>query len=319
MAARLIVRLGAMGDIIHCLPAAESLKRSYPGDRVAWLVAPRWAALLEGNPFIDQVIFFERQRLRGWFSLRHLQPEIAFDLQGLFVSGLAARAVRPARLLGFSAAVAREPLATLLYHDRVPVTGPHRVERNLQLLAAAGAKKLSEAAWIPPGQPEGDLPSGPFVLASPFAGWAGKQWPLQFYEQLGAMLNREGLQLVVNAPRERAPELHGLRSLHLHHSSIAGLIHATREAVAVIGVDSGPLHLAAALGKPGVALYGPTDPAQTGPFRSRMIVLRAHGVETSYKRHKRMHSSMAEIDVNQVAESLWTSLSQEQVTAARES
>jgi heptosyltransferase-1 len=309
----LVIRLGAMGDIIHAIPAVASLKLSFPERKLSWLVEPKWMPLLEGHPLIDELIPFDRQGIPAlWNSsrqLRRLRPDLAIDFQGLAKSSLAGRMAQPQAFFGFDRSVARESLATWFYSRRVRVTGPHRVQRNLQLVAAAGATVLTEQAWIPAGRAEGDLPLRPFVLASPFAGWASKQWPLESYERLALLLDKEGLELVINVP-EQAPQIRHLGPLRLHTSSLTGLIDATRRAIAVIGVDSGPLHLAAALNKPGVALFGPTDPAQTGPFGSRMIVLRAPGVETTYKRHGRIHASMAKIGVHDVADALIQSLAQ---------
>jgi heptosyltransferase-1 len=304
----LMIRLGAMGDIIHALPAAATLKQSFPDRKTIWLVSPRWISLLEGNPFIDELMPFDRAGWYSWRLLRRIRPDFAIDFQGLVQSALAGRIAGPREFYGFVSSVAREPLASLFYTRRVAVRGPHRVQRNLQLAAAAGATKQTQQAWIPNGFPEGDLPSTPFVLTSPFAGWASKQWPLRRYGRLAEILNHEGIQLVANVPARRAHELTKLGHVRIHSSSLPGLIDATRRAIAVIGVDSGPLHLAAALNKPGVALFGPTDPAQTGPFDSRMTVLRAPGAETTYRRGARVHSSMTEITVQQVAEALIRSL-----------
>jgi len=310
----LVIRLGAMGDIIHALPAVASLKLSFPERKLSWLVEPKWMQLLEGNPAIDELIPFDRQGIASlWNSsrqLRRLRPDLAIDFQGLVKSSLAGRIAHPQAFFGFDRTVARESLATWFYNRRVRVTGPHRVQRNLQLVSVAGAANLTEQAWIPSGREEGNLPSRPFVLASPFAGWASKQWPLESYGRLAALLDKEGLELVINVPEPLAPELRHLDRAWVHISSLDGLIDATRRAAAIIGVDSGPLHLAAALDKPGVALFGPTDPSQTGPFRGRMIVLRAPGVETTYKRHSRIHASMAEIGVQEVADALMQSLAQ---------
>ncbi len=308
----LVVRLSAMGDIVHTLPAAATLKKSFPERKLIWVVASRWMPLLQGNPFIDQIIPFDRVGLlpakSAWRRLQDTHAAWAFDFQGLVYSALIGRAARPKVLFGFHSSVAREPLASLFYTCRVPVKGPHRVERNVQLAEAAGARERSYEAWIPDGVPEGDLPSGPFVLASPFAGWTGKEWPIECYEDLGRRLGREGLQLVVNVPETRAHELVKLRHVQVHTSTLSGLIAATHRATAVIGVDSGPLHLAAALSKPGVALFGPTAPLRTGPFGGSMSVLRAHDVETTYKRHARIHASMKAITMEQVAEALLRSL-----------
>jgi heptosyltransferase-1 len=300
-----------MGDIIHALPAVASLKKSFPQDRVAWLVAPRWIPLLEGNPHIDELIPFHRHSVGAlkhtWIRLRQLHPELAFDFQGLVQSALAGRVAQPKLFYGFDSSVAREPLASAFYWRRIAVTGPHRIERNIQLIQAAGATQITHEAWLPPGRDEGTLPSGPFVLASPFAGWSGKQWPLENYERLAEHLRSKGLELVANVSQNDAPRLGHLRHLRVHTSSIAGLIAATRQSIGVIGVDSGPLHLAAALNKPGVALYGPTDPTRTGPFRSRIVVLRSPDAETTYERHRKTHPSMNIFTVDQVAEALLAS------------
>src|SRR4051794_9337220 len=198
----LAIRLGAMGDIIHALPAVASLKASFPRSSISWLVSRRWASLLEGNPAVSELIFFERSNLFAlrdtWKRLRQRRFELAFDFQGLLQSALAGRAARPGTLYGFSRAVARESHAARFYDRAIDVKGPHRIERNLQLIAAAGAQRLDERAWIPQGREEGRLPKDPFVLASPFAGWTGKEWPLEWYEGVARYLNREGLQLVLN-------------------------------------------------------------------------------------------------------------------------
>lgn len=308
----LVIRLGAMGDVLHALPAVASFKLSFPEKKVVWLIARKWVPLLAGNPYVDELAPFDRSGI-AWFlsarrGLRALKPEIAIDFQGLLQSAIAGRMAGPTRFYGFDRSIAREPLASALYTDRIRVTGPHRIERNLQLVAAAGAARLTEESWIPQGIPEGRLPERPFVLASPFAGWGSKQWPIELYEKLGQAVRVEGFELVVNVAPERANELRPFRHLTVHSSSLAGLIYGTRRAAAVIGVDSGPLHLAAALKKPGVALFGPTDPAQTGPFRSPMKVLRHEPVETSYKRGRDTDASMARIHVEQVSEALLQSL-----------
>lgn len=308
----LVVRLGAMGDILHALPAVGSLKKSFPEKRTYWVVARKWIELLQGNPHIDEIVPFERKGvgalLKTWLRLRSIQPEIAIDFQGLIQSAIAGRAARPETYFGLTRSLAREPLAALFYSKRVEATGPHRVETNLQLARAAGAAVLTEESWIPRGRPEGELPAGPFLLTSPLAGWASKQWPLACYEELGERLRARGLELVANVPPGRERELGQFTHLRLHTSSISGLIDATRRAIGVVGVDSGPLHLAAALGKPGVALFGPTDPLRNGPYKSRMTVLRAPGAQTSYKRHVQVDASMAKISAERVAEELLRSI-----------
>ena len=300
----LVVRLSSMGDVIHALPAVASLKHSFPHSHVGWVIRPRWMPLLEGNPFVDEVIPFERT-LRGILGtrrkLREHRFDLAIDFQGLIQSALVAAAARPDRIAGFHRSQVRERAATLFYSLSIEARAPHVVDRNLELAAAAGASSLLHTFSLPEGSPEGNLPAGRFVLASPLAGWGSKQWPVEFYQQLAGRLD---VPLVVNGPPDAADILSTIRGAHVHLSGIAGLIHATRRAHAVIGVDSGPLHLAAALSKPGVAIFGPTDPSRNGPYGGTIRVLRSAGVSTTYKRAAFAHDSMRAISPEDVLEAL---------------
>lgn len=304
MSARtLIVRLGAMGDIIHALPAAASLKQSFPQTYLAWAVETRWLPLLEGNPFIDELIPVNRRELKALVALRRKLRSYRFttviDFQGLIKSALIASAARPEKIYGFAYGEVREKPAALIYSHKVKTHARHVVDRNLELAQQAGATNVSRSAWLPEGSAEGELPSGPFVLANPLAGWASKQWPLENYAALARKLLAVGVRLVLNAAEPLQ-----VRNTVPHASGIAGLIDATRRAAAVIGVDSGPLHIAAALNKPGVAIYGPTDPARNGPYGGSITVLRAPSAETTYKRNDTISESMKAIEVDQVFEAL---------------
>jgi heptosyltransferase-1 len=179
----------------------------------------------------------------------------------------------------------------------------------VQLAAAAGATVVRYQFPIPQGRAEGELPNAPFVLTTPFAGWAGKQWPLELLDELGARLLREGFLLVANVAESRAAQLAPYSHLRAHISSIPGLIYALRKAAAVVAPDSGPMHLAAVLQKPGVALFGPTDPVSHGPFGGTLTVLRAPGFETTYKRHDVAHASMRALQVDDVFKALVAALS----------
>ena len=300
----LVIRLGAMGDVIQALPAIASLKHSIPHSKITWIIEPKWSVLLEGNPYIDSIILFDRKTFSGlraaWKCLREVHYDFTVDFQGLVKSALVASVARADRIFGFNAAAARESPAAWFYSNRVRLRGFHAVDRNLDLAAAAGASSILRTFPLPAGHPEGELPGGPFVLASPLAGWGAKQWPLDYYSRLGERLQRElGLPLVLNGPqpiREAGTLAHG--------SSLLGLIDATRRATAVVGVDSGPLHLAAALSKPGVAIYGPTDPARNGPYGGTLTVLRSPAAVTSLKRTPEPDQSMRDISPGQVFEAL---------------
>jgi len=305
----LVVRLGAMGDIIQTLPAVASLKHSFPASHVTWAIEPRWAPLLAGNPFVDRLVLIDRQVGSGirrtWRELRAEPFDFAVDFQGLIKSALVACLARTDRIYGLHTSVAREPLAALFYSDKITTRAIHRVDRNLELAAGAGATTALRTFPLPPGTPDGSLPAGPFVLASPLSGWASKQWPLEHYVRLAARLRRDaGIPLVLNGPPSARETLGALAGTVLHLSSIEGLIDATRRATAIVGVDSGPLHLAAALNKPGVAIFGPTDAAQTGPYGGSLIVLRSPSAVTSYKRTGEIALSMRAIAPDVVFDAL---------------
>jgi len=281
----LVVRLGAMGDVIHALPAAASLKHSFPHSQVSWVIRPRWMPLIEGNPFLDEIIPLERNMTgisAAWRRLRARRFDLAVDFQGLVQSGLVTAMARADRIVGFHRSQAWERWASLFYSNEVMTTSAHIVDRNLELVTAAGASSILRTFPLPEGRREGELPEGKFVLASPLAGWGSKQWPLEMYQDVAERLD---MPLVLNGPPDAAAALASVRGARVHLSGIAGLIDATRRAHTVIGVDSGPMHLAAALGKPGVAIFGPTDPARNGPYGGSLRVLRSNTAVTTYKRH----------------------------------
>jgi lipopolysaccharide heptosyltransferase I len=318
----MVVRLGAMGDIIHALPAVASLKHSFPGSHLTWLVEAQWAPLLERNPYVDRIAILERRNpgawMRNWRKLRTERFDFAVDFQGLVKSALAASMSRPERIFGFHQSQVRERPAALFYSNRTMARATHVVDRNLELAADAGAISILRTFPLPDGAPEGELPDTPFVLASPLAGWRAKQWPLAFYSRLATRLERElELTLVLNGPPE-AGEFASVASAVPHHSSVAGLIYATRRAAAVLGVDSGPMHMAAALGKPGVAIFGPTDPARNGPYCESIEVLRSPRAATSYKRLSIIDPSMREIDPDRVFETLKAQLARHAASCAAE-
>lgn len=293
-----------MGDIIHALPAVATLKHNYPGWRLSWAVEPRWAPLLEGNPFIDRLVFIRRDSAaafrQSWRDLRAERYDFAIDFQGLIKSALTATFARPRKIFGFHQSQLRERAAGLFYSEKTIARAAHVVDRNLELAAAAGATSALKRFWLPPGAPEGELPAGPFVLASPLAGWRSKQWPLDYYRVLAARLRDElGVPLVLNGPPGAGLD---------HVSGLPGLLDATRRAAAVLGVDSGPVHMAAALGKPGVAIFGPTDPARNGPYGDTFRVLRAPAAATTYKRGDATDPAMLAITPEIVFDSLKTVL-----------
>ncbi len=303
----LVVRLGAMGDIVHTLPAVATLKHSFPRCQLFWAVERKWAALIEGNPFVDEIIQVDRS-MAGYLALRRrlraMHFDLAVDFQGLVKSAVVAAASRAEKIYGLVQGQARERLAALFYSTKVKTLATHIVDCHLEIAAAAGASNVVRVFPLPPGEPQGQLPEGPFVLACPLAGWPAKQWPLEYYDRLGEMLKRRRLPLVLNGPPSALASFFSLPNVVLHGSDVAGLIDATRRAAAVIGIDSGPLHLAAALAKAGVAVFGPTDPARNGPPGDTIAVLRAPGAVTSYRRRREIDPSMRQITPDMVFNAL---------------
>jgi heptosyltransferase-1 len=312
----LVVRLGAMGDILHTLPAVATLKHSFPNSHLSWAVDAKWAVLLEGNAFLDERILLERYSVAGllgmWKQLRASRFDWAVDFQGLFKSALLASVAHPERIFGFHQSQVRERIAALFYSNKLRAQSGKMIDRNLELAAATGAHSILRSFPLPEGTREGQLPADPFVLASPLAGWAGKQWPLEYYEVLAGRLREQfEMPLVLNGPPQAATVLRGVRDVQCHYSSVSGLIHATRQALAVVGIDSGPLHLAAALAKPGVAIYGPTDPERNGPYGTTVTVLRSPRAVTSYKRRAEIDPSMREISPETVFRALKTHIARQ--------
>ncbi len=303
-----------MGDVLHALPAAASLKHSFPTAPLTWVVENTWAPLLQQNSFIDRVICLDRRHPRTWINtLRELREQrfsIAMDLQGLLKSALTATLARPERIIGYDRSLVRERMAAWFYSNRVSTAAAHIVDRHLDMAAAAGAVNLLRSFPLPAGVAEGSLPEEPFVLASPFAGWKSKQWPLEYYAELALTLRtRWNLPLVLNGPPNARESLQKVPNTWTHVSTVAGLIHATRRSVAVVGVDSGPMHLAAALGKPGIAIFGPTDPVRNGPYGGSLRVLTSGRTPTQfvrgdYDRGAAIDPSMREVSPGQVLQAM---------------
>ena len=304
----LLVRLSAIGDVIHTLPAAATLKTRFPAAAVEWVVDRRWAYLLEENPFLSHVIPVDGRSLGGVMAARRLvrsrRYDLVVDFQGLMRSAwIAGGGI--GEVVGLPIGQVREWPAAFLYSRRVAVREHHMVDRNLELAASVGATRVVVEFPLPRGRCEGELPDRSFVLASPVAGWGAKEWPLQYYGDLAAALERKhGVSLVLNGPSEVEPILRSVPQGWLHLSGLPGLVDATRRAVAVVGVDSGPLHIAAALGKPGVAVFGPTDPSRNGPYGGTIRVLRSAHAVSSYRRRQGIGKAMWTVTPADVLETI---------------
>jgi lipopolysaccharide heptosyltransferase I len=326
----LIVRLGSLGDIVHTLPAVHALHEAHPDARIDWIVESRWRPLLEGNPDITEVLAFDKATWQGWrTAIARLRANLytsSIDFQGLWKSALLARFSGAEKRFGFAGEYAREGGASVLYTLRVRPEGKHVIEHNLSLVAAAdaGKKRLADAQFPLRISPEAEAAVQKqlaaqgieeyFVLC-PGGGWVSKCWPAERYGHLHRRIVMQpefsGLRGVVNFGPGEKKLAEAVRLvadqpepilLSLELSQLMALI---RRAKFLVGGDTGPLHLAAAMGVPVVALFGPTDPARNGPFNPADIVIRnARPEETTYKRHTAPAPSMLTITVEQVLEAV---------------
>jgi heptosyltransferase-1 len=326
----LIVRLGAMGDILHALPAVTALRRAHPKWYLGWAVEPRWRALLCGDvgaqTLVDRThevtakewarspLRFETLRqigaLRG--SLRAERYDLCIDLQGAVRSALAGRLAGAPRMIGEERP--REWAARRLFSERVATHGVHMIEQAVEVCDAAAGERLSPVLPLLPVNCEAErwaedvqrASSGPVVLLSPGAGWGAKRWPAPRYGAVAAALHAQGCTVLVNAgPQEQAIAAEVVRAsggvAQAPLFTLERLIAMTRRVRLVIAGDTGPLHLACALGKPVVGIYGPTDPTRNGPFGVPFRVLRHPESKRDHTRHEEPEAGLLTITPEQVA------------------
>jgi heptosyltransferase-1 len=336
----LIVRLSAMGDVIHTLPAAQALREAFPNAMIGWLIEERWAELLcapgtprrgprsTQRPLADWVhtvdlrgwgkslftVSTTEQIARVWNDVRSVRYDVAIDLQGAIRSALLAR-WSGARVV-YGAAEARESPASLWYTRPVIVRGAHVIEQNLSVAEAAAQRALAPLSVELPRHRESeeyisrrlkDEATGEFAILNPGAGWGAKRWPAERYSRVACALGASGVPSIVNyGPGEedlaREVERASEGTATAVKTSISQLIALTRRANMFLGGDTGPLHLAAALHVPVVAIFGPTDPARNGPYGTAGVVLRNPASPTTHARNPHPDEGMLEITVDAVVE-----------------
>jgi heptosyltransferase-1 len=334
----LIVRIGALGDVLHALPAVAALRERMPGCFLGWAVEPKWGDLLEARtasaatprgpqrPIVDRI---HRVPTRAWkrrpFSpstllgilrlrreLRAERYDVCVDLQGAIRSAVTGRMAGAQRFAGPDAP--RERPARWLYRQRISVTATHVVDQACEILGAALGEPLQPAPVLLPVEDQAEVwvakvlasrgldERDRFVVIAPRAGWGAKQWPAELYNELAIALRAAHLRVLVNAAGEgdSVAKAVARNAADVVPCNVVQLTALLRRASLVIGGDTGPVHLAAALGKPVVALFGPTDPARTGPFGTRSIVLRDPGSVVDHTRHKATEAGLCRIAVDDV-------------------
>jgi heptosyltransferase-1 len=313
----LVVRLSSIGDVVHTLPALAALRRQ--GWEAGWIVEPPALPLLAESPFLDQVVTAPRARafsgggaLAALRALRERRYDVALDFQGLWKSAGWARLSGAPRVVGYGRDGRREPPSALLVNERVspPPGRRHVIDENLALLTPLGIDAVGLREFPLPLSAEAvarvddetrDLGGGPFVLLNPGGGWPSKLWPPERFGALARGLAARGLaSLVTWGPgeeglAERVASSSAGAARRCFPTTLLDYVELARRARLVIAADTGPLHLACAVGTPVVALFGPTDPARNGPFAPGDVVVRREpSCAPCYRRGCRRHVGIME-------------------------
>ncbi|HTH00877.1 MAG TPA: glycosyltransferase family 9 protein [Vicinamibacterales bacterium] len=296
----LIVRLGALGDIVHAVPAAAALRNAFPDARIDWLVEARHRPMVDLVSVIDRAIVLERPSIAGWLDvsrrMREVRYDVAIDFQGLMKSAVLARASGARRVIGFSIWHLREkgarPFYSEIHRDTPAERADHIVRQNLALLRSLGvtdvtirfpladvsSRALEEIYSVLGGR-------HPFALINPGAAWPNKRWPPdRFGEIAGFLRDVRGLtSFVLWGPGEEGlagavVETSGGAARVAPPTRLADLLALSRAASLMVSGDTGPLHIAAAVGTPAVSLFGPTDPQRNGPWNADDVSVSRYGV-----------------------------------------
>ena len=299
----LIVRLGSLGDIVHAIPAAAAVRAAFPDSRIDWLVDPRYVSLVQMVTAVSHVVPLDPRAgvIRLLATLRELRRRdysVAIDLQGLLKSAVLARLSGAGRVLGFPPAHLRERMARFFYSDAPEIVGRHVVHKNLSLVSALGIEPGPPAFPLDvPRTPavatvEDRFGGAPFALINPGAAWPNKRWPPDRFGALAAAIReRFGWpSLVLWGPREEALATAVIAAsdgaaVLAPPTTIVDLFGIAKAARLAISGDTGPLHIAAAVGTPVVALFGPTWAERNGPWNAAdVVVARTDRCECLYQR-----------------------------------
>jgi lipopolysaccharide heptosyltransferase I len=285
----LLVRLGAMGDLIHALPAAAALRRAFPQARIDWVVDTRHRELLDLVPVVDRRIAINTSSARSLLDavreLRKSRYDVALDLQGLLKSAVLARLSGAGRVVGFETPLLRERLAGFFYTETGGVAAEHVIKKNLSLLKTVGVQQSQIEFPLEIRKPEiaaaarrrlGIGDSDPFAIINPGAAWPNKRWPAVYFAEVAAALKtRHGFPSIVlwGPGEERLAQdvvdaAQGAAAVS-PRTTLAELVSLVKAAAVMVSGDTGPLHVGGAVGTPIVGIYGPTNPERNGPWDSR--------------------------------------------------
>ena len=310
----LIVRLGSLGDIIHAIPAAAALRARHPGARIDWLVDPRYVPVLQLVEGVNEAIPIDprgniRAFLRTLRRLRRTKYDAAVDLQGLLKSAVLTAMAGARRTIGLPREHLREPLARMFYRDTPnPGRDPHVIRKNLMLMRPLGVQELriSFPLEVPRTVPADTVAAGfsteGYVAINPGAAWPNKRWPPdRFGAVAAAVRDRVGLRsaIVWGPGEEQIASLVAAASrgaaVPCPPTGIVDLFAIAKRARLMVSGDTGPLHIAAAVGTPVVALFGPTFAERNGPWAPGDIsISRAQRCACHYERTCRLTQACIE-------------------------
>ena len=280
----LIIKLSSLGDIIHTLPSLSILREAFPNAHIDWVTEELGASLLSGHPYIDNVIIYKRyiwpsyfkrgmwlrliDEVRAFLKDLRRQYDIVLDFQGLLKSGIITALAKGKREIGFKG----KEFNYLFLKEKVPVNyNEHAVIRYLRLIEYLGIPIKKIEFPLPYNHKKWGIPK-PFVVISPLARWESKLWFKERWIALTKELEKIGYKVVFIGSMKDEDYIGDIcrdipSAINLSgKTSLKELACLYREATLTISVDTGPMHLAAAVGTPVIALFGPTDPNRTGPF-----------------------------------------------------
>jgi lipopolysaccharide heptosyltransferase I len=328
----LVVRLGALGDIVHAIPAVAALRRAYPTARIDWLVDAKHREVLDLVRVLDHLVVVRDSSFIAWVDatrqVRAVGYDVALDFQGLMKSAVLARASGARRVLGFSIWHVREKGARPFYSEGVDVSSVHVIQKNLRLLEPLGIQEpvvefpLAHVASTARDVMVEQAGGAEYAVINPGAAWPNKRWPPQQFGELAAFLQevRGLVPFVLWGPSE-APLAQAVVDASAGAARLApptrisDMVEVFRSAALVVSGDTGPLHLAAAVGTPTVSIFGPTDPARNGsPAAADIAVSRYPSCGCQYDRRCRSAAwCLASIPVAEV-----TAAVQQRLAAGRQ-
>ena len=345
----MIVKLSAIGDVIHTLPSLSALRKLYPLSHITWVVEEAAADIVNGHPDVDETLVFRRKRwicflgrgrqlrtclreMRAFLkSLRSRDYDLVIDFHGLFKSALVVFLSRGKRRLGYDS---MQELSGFFLNEKVHEDmKKHAVERYLDLVNHLGAPESEPEFFIATGREDekrtdlllesfGLADDEPFIAVNPVAFWETKLWADEKFARLCDRLRRELKYKVVFTGGSSDGSIAHIQSFMLQPSinlggrtSLKDLACIFRRAALLVTTDSGPMHLAAAVKTPVVALFGPTSPARTGPYGAGHTVIRTDiSCSPCYRKKCNSKECMEKISDETVFQAVKTNLRREDKT-----